>query len=146
MKTKIRFPKDDEDRVFLIVVTVVLIFILLLCAGCKSKTVYVPVESTKIEYRDKIQRDSVHLYDSIFVDRWKSNDTVFLTKEKYKYLYRDKLVRDSIFKTDSIAVPYPVVEVQEVNRLHAWQMILMYLGGVLIGYIGFRLVKFAKGL
>lgn len=111
---------------------------------CKSKTVYVPVETVKTEYRDRMERDSIHLYDSIFIDRWKSSDTVFLTKEKYKYLYRDKLVRDTVFKTETIQVPYPVIEYREVNKLHSWQITLMCMGGFMIGYSGcylFRLLK-----
>jgi hypothetical protein len=53
-------------------------------------------------------------------------------------------VRDTICITDSIAVPYPVIETKEVNRLHTWQIVLMVLGGVLIGYLGFRLVGLFK--
>lgn len=127
-----------------LIYTIILATISIILIGCKAKTVYVPVESVKTEYRDRLERDSIHLYDSIFIDRWKSNDTVFLTKEKYKYLYRDKLVRDTICKTDSIAVPYPVVETKEVNKLKSWQIILMVLGGVLIGYLGFILVRLFK--
>ncbi len=91
-----------------IICIVVLLIVLWLFTSCKSKTVYVPVESVKAEYRDKIQRDSIHLYDSIYLEKYLKDDTVFLTKEKYKYLYRDKILRDSIFKVDSIRVPYPV--------------------------------------
>jgi hypothetical protein len=53
-------------------------------------------------------------------------DTVWL--EKYRYLYRDKLVRDSVFVTDSIQVPYPVVEIKEINKLYGWQKILIWVG------------------
>jgi len=120
---------------------IVLFAILWFLTGCKVKTVYIPVESIKTEYKEKYMRDSIYLHDSVFVERWKSGDTVFLTKEKYKYLYRDKLVRDTICITDSIAVPYPVIETKEVNRLHTWQIMLMVLGGVLIGYLGFWLFR-----
>lgn len=113
--------------------------------GCKSKTVYVPVETVKTEYKDRVQRDSVHLYDSVFVDRVTKGDTVFLTKEKYKYLYRDKLVRDSVFITDSIQVPYPVKgDTEYINRLYGWQYLLMVLGAVCIGIIGYRVYKWFR--
>lgn len=127
-----------------LIYTIILATISIILIGCKAKTVYVPVESVKTEYRDRLERDSIHLYDSIFINRWKSNDTVFLTKEKYKYLYRDKFVRDTICKTDYIAIPYPVIETKEVNRLYSWQIILMILGCCLIGYLGFRLVRLFK--
>lgn len=121
-----------------------LAIILAFMVGCKAKNVFVPVESVKTEYRDRLERDSIYLQDSVFVEHWKSNDTVFLTKEKYKYLYRDKLVRDTICKTDSVIVPYPVIETKEVNRLYSWQIILMCLGGVLIGFLGYRLFRLFK--
>nr|DAE47094.1 MAG TPA: hypothetical protein [Caudoviricetes sp.] len=127
-----------------LIYTIILAFVFSFMIGCKSKTAFVPVESIKTEYKDRLEKDSIYLHDSVFVEKWKSNDTVFLTKEKYKYLYRDKLVRDTICKTDSIAIPFPVVETKEVNKLHSWQIILMILGGVLIGYLGFRLVRLFK--
>ena len=115
--------------------------LLVILASCKAKTVYVPVESVRVEYRDKLLRDSVHLYDSVLIKM--KGDTVWL--EKYKYLYRDKVVRDSVFKTDSIAVPYPVVEVQDVNRLTSFQSFQIWCGRILLlfllGYLVMRRFK-----
>ncbi len=128
-----------------IIIIIVGLLLFLLFTSCKSKTIYVPVESTKIEYRDKIQRDSIHLYDSIYFEKYLKGDTVFLTKEKYKYLYRDKLVHDSIFKLDSIKVPYPVIEYQEVNRLSSFQSFQIWCGRILLllvlGYFVFRWLR-----
>lgn len=104
---------------------------------CKSKTVYVPVETVKTEYRDRITRDSVRLYDSIFIRE--ANDTVRI--ERFKVVYRDKIKRDSIFIHDSIQVPYPVIEYREINKLHSWQIILMCMGGFMIGYSGCYLFR-----
>lgn len=110
--------------------------------SCKTQTVYIPVETVKTEYRDIYQRDSIHTLDSVFVDRWKSNDTIYLVKEKYKYLYKDKLIRDSIFINDSIQVAYPVETIKEVNLLKTWQIVLMCLGGLFIGLGGFKIYRF----
>ena len=119
----------------------IIIFSIVFLYGCKTNTVFVPVESIKVEYRDKVLRDSIHLYDSVLI-RMKG-DTVWL--EKFRYLYRDKLVRDSIFKVDSISVPYPVVEYQEVNRLSSFQSFQIWCGRILllfiIGYFCFRWMK-----
>ena len=105
-----------------IAIIIVLLALLWLLTSCKTKMQYVPVESVKIEYRDKIQRDSIHLYDSIYFEKYLKGDTVFLTKEKYKYLYRDKIIKDSILKIDTIRVPYPVKgDIIEVNRLKWYQ-------------------------
>lgn len=111
--------------------------------GCKTKIQYVPVETLKTEYRDKYLRDSIYLMDSVFVDRWRSNDTVYLTKEKYKYLYKDKIVRDTINIRDSIRVSFPVVEEVTVKAPYTWyEKILMILGGIFIGYLGFKVKRF----
>ena len=110
--------KANRIQILFIVILFTLLWFL---TGCKSKNIYVPVESVKIEYRDKIQRDSIRLYDSIYFEKYLKGDTVFITKEKYKYLYRDKILKDSIFKVDSIRVPYPVIETKEVNKLKWYQ-------------------------
>jgi len=105
-------------------------------SGCKSIQ-YVPVETTKTEYRDVLQRDSIFVQDSIFVKM--KNDTVWL--ERYKTLYRDKLIRDSVFIRDSIQIPYPVETVKEVNHLRGWQVILMIVGALAIGYCIYGIVR-----
>ena len=95
--------------------------------GCKSVQ-YVPVETVKIEYKDRLKVDSIIKYDSILYNRYMKGDTVFLTKEKYKYLDKIKIVRDSVFKTDSISVPYPVEK-----QLSKWEKVKMDVGGLGIG-------------
>lgn len=124
------------SRVIVILFTV----LVLLNFGCKSNTVYVPVETVKTEYQERLVRDSIYLQDSIFVSM--KGDTVWY--EKYKYLYRDKLVRDSIFICDSIQVPYPVIEIKEVNRLMKWQVVLMCLGCVTIGFVGWKVWRIGR--
>lgn len=118
-----------------------LILSLWLFTACKNKMVYVPVENVKIEYRDKLLRDSVHLYDSVLVKM--KGDTVWL--EKFRYLYRDKLVRDSVFTVDSIRVPYPVIEYKETNQLNSFQSFQIWCGRILlllvVSYFGFRWLK-----
>jgi hypothetical protein len=114
------------------------------CSSCKTPQ-YIPVETVKIDYRDKIVRDSVFRYDSIFVKD--KGDTVFF--ERYKYLYRDKIVRDSIFKTDTIKVPYPVEVVKQVKApLSSWQSFQVWTGRIalaLLVLVGFYfLLKLKK--
>ncbi|WP_455996381.1 hypothetical protein [Phocaeicola barnesiae] len=118
---------------------------LLLVCSCKTK--YVPVETVKIDtiYINKLQRDSIYMYDSVFVKD--KGDTVFV--EKYKYLYCDKLVRDTLYinRTDSVQVPYPVEK-----ELTKWQQFRMDFGGwaivivvitilVVVGWMVYKLKK-----
>ncbi|MEL7586672.1 MAG: hypothetical protein AAGU19_08145 [Prolixibacteraceae bacterium] len=126
----------------------IIVFILLaLMAGCKTIK-YVPVETVKIEYKDKlrIEKDTIVQHDSIYVKD--SGDTVLIERFKYLYKYRDRIVRDSIHVQDSIQVPYPVEVPVEVNKLTRWQVwqlmafrILVLVGGL---YGLYRLKK--KGI
>ena len=64
-----------------------------MCYACGT-TKYIPIETTRTEYRDNYLRDSIYLHDSIFVKE--KGDTLIV--EKFSYLYRDKIVRDSFSK------------------------------------------------
>lgn len=118
-----------------------LILILTLFSSCKSKTIYVPVESLKLEYRDNLIRDSIYLHDSIFMQT--KNDTVLI--EKFRYLYKDRLVHDSIHLRDTIRVPYPVLEEVEVNKVSGFQNFQMWCGRILLiiilAYLGLKLYR-----
>ncbi|MFT3993858.1 MAG: hypothetical protein QM660_06095 [Dysgonomonas sp.] len=119
----------------------ILMFFFSLLYSCKTRTIYVPVENNRIEYRDHLYKDSVFLHDSIVFKV--QRDTVFV--EKYKYLYRNRLLRDSIFRYDSIQVPYPVVEYKEVNKLSGFQNFQIWCGRLLLvllgGYFIFQRLK-----
>ena len=125
----------------------VLVFLFLM--GCKTmtKVEYVPVESVRTEYRDNYARDSIFLYDSVYVKD--KGDTVWL--EKYKYLYKDKLIRDSIFINDTIPVPVLVnVPGPQVNFITGWQNFQIWCGRILLSILGvmggWAFVKYRKKL
>lgn len=135
---------DDEDRLLYLCTAFVLFFIILLMCGCKSKITYIPVESIKKEYVDKIQKDSIYKLDSVFINRYQKGDTVFIIKEKIVYIYRDKFIRDSIFLCDTIRVPYPVEIIKETNHLTRIQqgLIGIGIGSICIGlFFGYRKIK-----
>ena len=95
----------------------------LLCS-CKSVKC-IPVETTKIEYRDNFVRDSIFRYDSVFVKD--KGDTLIL--EKFIYLHKNRIVKDSIFINDTIRVPYPVEVVKQVKApLTSWQSFQIWCG------------------
>lgn len=121
-----------------IICIVVLLIVLWLFTSCKSKTVYVPIESVKTEYKERLRVDSIYKYDSIFQDRYMKGDTAFIIKEKYKYLDKIKIVHDSVFKTDSIPVPYPVEK-----QLSKWEKVKMDFGGISIGVASCLLIILA---
>ena len=96
----------------------ILFLIVFAVFGC-TKTVYIPVTSTitEIEYRDRLQRDSIYFSDSVLIE--KKGDTVFNTRIKYRYI--NKLVRDTVNIRDSVYIEKPIEVIKEVNRLTKWQ-------------------------
>ena len=116
-------------------------FLLYIVISCTTtKYIEIPVEHTKIEYRDRIKHDSIYLRDSIV--QKKENDTIYL--EIYKYLYKYKYLRDTINVVDSIPVVTVKEVTKEVNKLYNWQFILMVLGGGFIVVIGYKLIRIIK--
>lgn len=98
------------------------------CSSCKTPQ-YIPVETVKTEYRDKIVRDSVFKYDSIFVKD--KGDTVYF--ERYRYSYKDKIILDSVLIQDTIRVPYPVEVIKQVKApLTSWQNFQVWCGRILL--------------
>lgn len=119
----------------------IFICVILLHTACKSNTTYVPVESSRTEYINTVQRDSVHLYDSIFVKE--KNDTIFFNK--YKYIYRNKFTTDTIIKSDSIRIPYPVIQHVETNKLMWYQKVCIWFTSIVLGGIFIYLfIKYKK--
>lgn len=111
--------------------------LVLITVGC-TRMVYIPVESVKTEYINKMSIDSIYLYDSVYLKE--KGDTIFM--EKYKYSYRDRLRVDTVIQKDSILVPYPVIV---EKKLTWWQRIKLefadwYLLATLL-VVGFFAVK-----
>ena len=92
-----------------------LLAILSVFTGCKTKTVLVPVEKVKIEYRDRLRIDSVYNRDTVNI--YERGDTVYLHTIKWRERFKFDTV--SVVRVDSI--PYPVEVIQEVNKLTKWQ-------------------------
>ena len=118
-------------------VILVAILVVFLLTGCKTKTVLVPVDRVKIEYKERLRVDSIYNRDTVKI--YGRNDTIF--KDVIKWRERFRVDTVSIVRIDS--VPYPVEVVQEVNRLTKWQRwrltILNIIGGLTAVYIAFKI-------
>lgn len=101
--------------------------------GCTT-TKYVPVESVTHDsiYISRLQRDSIHVYDSIYMEVKTKADTVYQTKYVQKVVYRDALRTDTMLveRIDTIRIPYPVE-----RKLTRWEQIKLDFGGMFIGGI-----------
>lgn len=105
---------------------VVVLMILLLCS-CRSIR-YVPVETVRTDtlYQKVVQRDSIHIHDSVTIRE--KGDTVKI--EHWRTQWRDRCQRDTIYRsrTDSVQVPYPVEK-----KLTRWQQVCIDYGKLTMG-------------
>ena len=118
MKTLIRLT----EMLFRILLWAVIITVC--CALFSCRTVqYVPVETVKIEEREKLktERDSIHVHVSVYI--YLQGDTVY--EERWKTIYKEVFRTDTflITKTDSIN---HIVEVEK--KLTKWQQTKMDVG------------------
>ena len=88
-----------------------ILYLIICVCVCACKT---PKVVTLIEYRDRVQNDTVRLTDSVYVSRYvrEKGDTVFVTDTLFKIKYRDKIkelqVHDSIPYEVQVQVPVRV--------------------------------------
>lgn len=123
---------------FVVMKHFIIICTLISLIGCTTtKYVEVPIEKTKIEYKDRLSIDTVIQHDSTIITML--GDTVYL--EKYKYIYKVKELRDTINITDTTIVTKPIEVVKEVNKLYTWQIVLMVLGGASIIISVYLIIK-----
>ena len=122
MANKIR---DQKIRLVWTVILVAILVVFLL-TGCKTKTVLVPVEKVKIEYKERLRVDSVYNRDTIQI--YKKNDTIYY--EKIRWRERFKIDTVSVVRIDSI--PYKVEVVKEVNKLTKWQKLRLSTLNILV--------------
>ena len=119
---------------------IVLMLFVGLLAGCTT-TRYVEVEKVHHDsiYITKLQKDSIYLHDSVWVE--KSGDTILIQKWRTKYI--EKQIHDTTYvaKRDTIPQPYPQ-EVYIEKKLNWLQRTLMYAGGFSIcAIIIFLIIK-----
>ena len=106
-----------------------------LLSGCTT-TKYMPVieHTTDTLVQRVVERDSIHVHDSIRVSE--KGDTV--TIERWHTQYRDRWHRDSIYiaRHDTIPQPYPVTEYVERKRTtFEWLLIIVGIAALFGGIL-----------
>ena len=147
------YDQKLEERVYsyrscgICFVGIVIFVLLSLLFGSCATTKYVPIETIKTDtvYQSKVQHDSVHVRDSIYVKEWQKGDTIFVNRDRWRIEYLSKEVHDTIYKSkvDSVAVPYPVEK-----ELTWWQRQKIAFGElamvILAGLLCFIVIRFKK--
>lgn len=107
---------DNRGREVMIIVFLSLLAIAL--TSCSPKVRLVPVEHTRIEWRDRLRLDSIYVHDSIYLTERIAGNTIYKVKEVYRWRDRWRVDTVNTGRIDSIRVT-EVVEVPA--RLTAWQ-------------------------
>lgn len=116
------------DVIVLVIAAILMTALVMMCSGCKQ-TEYIPVIEHKTDtmYISKVQRDSIYLHDSTFIQL--KGDTIFFEKWHTKYI--EKLTHDTTYVAthDTIPQPYEVVKIEK-ERYTPWIIkLLAWLGG-----------------
>ena len=106
-----------------------------LLSGCTT-TKYVPVieHTTDTLVQRVVERDSIHVHDSIRVSE--KGDTV--TIERWHTQFRDRWHHDSVYiaRHDTIPQPYPVTEYVERKRTKfEWMLIIIGIAALFGGIL-----------
>lgn len=112
------------------------LYIMFSFIGCTT-TKYVPIESVRTEYKNKIERDTVIINNDRLIKE--KGDTIYIVNTKYVYKTKNKI--DTILRIDTIPIIQEVEVIKEVNKLKDWQVVLMVLGGGMVAVIGYKVIR-----
>ena len=123
---------------YLVATIAILIYLYIMFSfiGCTT-TKYVPIESVRTEYINKVEKDTVIINNDRIIKE--KGDTVYIVNTKYVYKTKNKI--DTILRIDTIPIIQEVEVIKEVNKLKDWQVILMVLGGGMVAVIGYKVIR-----
>lgn len=104
----------------LVIVAVALIGYAL--TSCSPKVRVVPVERTRVEWRDRWRLDSIYVHDSIYLTEKQAGDTIYKVKEVYRWRDRWRVDTINTGRTDSVRVTEVVEVPAKLNAWQAWRL------------------------
>lgn len=111
--------------------------LVLLLSSC-SRSVYVPVETVRVDtfVKTAVRVDSVRLTDSVYVSERTVGDTVYIVKTRTQWRDRLQLRVDTVYrsKTDTITKVVEVVVEKKAKRRKVWPWLL---GALAVGVVFF---------
>lgn len=118
------------------IIILIYLYVMFSFIGCTT-TKYVPIESVRTEYINKVEKDTVIVNNDRLVKE--KGDTIYIVNTKYVYKTKNKI--DTILRIDTIPIIQEVEVIKEVNKLKDWQVILMVLGGGMVAVIGYKVIR-----
>ena len=111
--------------------------LVLLLSSC-SRSVYVPVETVRVDtfVKTAVRVDSVRLTDSVYVSERTVGDTVYVVKTRTQWRDRLQLRTDTVYRsqTDTITKVVEVVVEKKAKRRKMWPWLL---GALAVGVVFF---------
>ena len=111
--------------------------LVLLLSSC-SRSVYVPVETVRVDtfVKTAVRVDSVRLTDSVYVSERTVGDTVYIVKTRTQWRDRLQLRVDTVYrsKTDTLTKVVEVVVEKKAKRRKVWPWLL---GALAVGVVFF---------
>lgn len=101
-----------------------------LCAGCTT-TKYIETVRADTVWQNHTVHDSIHVRDSVWVEKWTQGDTVYVVKDRWKTEWRERLKMDTVYiaKHDTVVVK---PQVNTEGDLSWWQQAKMRVGALVI--------------
>ena len=90
--------------------------------SCSPKVRVVPVERTRVEWRDRLRLDSVYVHDSIYLTEKQAGDTIYKVKEVYRWRDRWRIDTINTGRVDSIRVTEVVEVPAKLTSWQAWRL------------------------
>lgn len=111
--------------------------LVLLLSSC-SRSVYVPVETVRVDtfLKTAVRVDSVRLTDSVYVSERTVGDTVYIVKTRTQWRDRLQLRVDTVYRsqTDTLTKVVEVVVEKKAKRRKVWPWVL---GALAVGVVFF---------
>lgn len=111
--------------------------LVLLLSSC-SRSVYVPVETVRVDtfVKTAVRVDSVRLTDSVYVSERTVGDTVYIVKTRTQWRDRLQLRVDTVYRsqTDTITKVVEVVVEKKAKSRKVWPWLL---GALAVGVVFF---------
>lgn len=111
--------------------------LVLLLSSC-SRSVYVPVETVRVDtfVKTAVRVDSVRLTDSVYVSERTVGDTVYVVKTRTQWRDRLQLRVDTVYRsqTDTLTKVVEVVVEKKAKRRKVWPWLL---GALAVGVVFF---------
>ena len=130
MKRKLNWP--------IIVCLLLWVAVLVLLLSSCSRSVYVPVETVRVDtfVKTAVRVDSVRLTDSVYVSERTVGDTVYVVKTRTQWRDRLQLRVDTVYRsqTDTITKVVEVVVEKKAKRRKMWPWLL---GALAVGVVFF---------